>query len=267
VRNTPTASIFSTTPRRTQRAICGRDAIRYHVRQAARTIDTDRESVMSTFATPRSATHPVDVTVEPALEGRNRLTTAFRFVLAIPHLLLVGGPIAGALSWTWRSDPNGDYQGGLAGGVLGAVAAVCAFIAWFAILFTGRCPEGLWTLVAFYMRWRVRALAYTSLLRDEYPPFGDGEYPAALVLRRPEGPRDRLTVAFRIFLAIPHLIVIWLLGIGWAVASVIAWFAILFTGRYPAGLYGFSVGVLRWATRVEAYLLLLHDDYPPFSLS
>ena len=146
------------------------------------------------------------------------------------------------------------------------MAAVVALIAWFAILFTGRYPEGLWNLAAFYLRWRVRVLAYTMLLRDEYPPFGDAPYPATLEMSPPEAPRDRLSVAFRIILAIPHLIAVWSLGIAWGLTSIIAWFTILFTGRYPEGLYRFGVGVLRWTTRVGAYLLLLHDEYPPFSL-
>jgi hypothetical protein len=216
----------------------------------------------------REAVHPVRIHVEPVLEGRNRLTTAFRLVLAVPHLLLVGGPIAVALSWSWSSEGGPNYNWGAGGGVLGAVAAVCAIIAWFAIVFTGRHPQGLWSLAAFYLRWRVRAAAYVALLRDEYPPFGDGPYPAALELTQPEpdASRDRITVAFRIFLVIPHLIAVWALGIAWAITSVIAWFAILFTGEFPDGLYRFGVGVLQWNIRVEAYLLLLHDEYPPFSL-
>ena len=223
---------------------------------------------MSSMATPvpEATAYPVDVRVEPAIENRNRLTTAFRIILAIPHLLIVGGPMASVLWWGY-TDSNGRTRSEFGGGILGAVAGIVAFIGWFAILFTGRMPEGLWGLIAFYLRWRVRASAYTALLRDEYPPFGDGPYPAALELRAPDSPRNRLTVFFRLFLAIPQLIVVSILGAGWAVVSVIAWFAILFTGRYPAGLYEFSVGVLRWTTRVEAYLLLLHDDYPPFSLS
>jgi hypothetical protein len=213
-----------------------------------------------------ASAYPVQVDVPPAIDRRNRLTTAFRIVLALPHLLLVGGPIAGIISWS-GGPGRSQYQGGLGGGVLGAVAAVVAVIAWFAILFTGKYPDGLWNLVAYYLRWRVRALAYTALLRDEYPPFGEGDYPVSLALQRPAAPRDRLTVAFRFVLVIPHLIAIWALGLGWAVTTCIAWFAILFTGRYPAGLYAFGVDVLRWTTRVEAYMLLLHDEYPPFSLS
>jgi hypothetical protein len=212
------------------------------------------------------AAHPVEVHVEPATEDRNRLTSAFRLFLAIPHLLLVGGPIALTLSWTW-SAPNGpDLEWGAGGGVLGAVAVVAAMISWFAILFTGQHPEGLRGLAGFYLRWRMRAVAYSTLLRDEYPPFGEGDYPAELLLEPTGEERDRLTVAFRIFLAIPHLLIVWVLGVAWALSTLIAWFAILFTGRYPEPLYAFAVGVLRWNVRVEAYLLLLHDEYPPFSL-
>jgi hypothetical protein len=222
---------------------------------------------MSTLATPlhHAPDFPAKVEVEAALDGRNKLTTAFRFFLALPHLILVGGPIAATLSWASGADDGGKYDWS-GGGVLGAVAAIVALIAWFAIVFTGRYPKGLWDLAAYYLRWRVRAVAYIALLRDEYPPFGEGPYPAGVELAPPSDTRDRLTVAFRIFLVIPHLIAIWALGIAWAVTTIIAWFAILLTGRYPVELYRFAVGVLRWNTRVEAYLLLLHDVYPPFSL-
>jgi hypothetical protein len=211
-----------------------------------------------------TALHPVRLRATPALTERNRLNTAFRAILAIPHLILVGGPIAAFLTWS-TNDGQVDRSWS-ASGVLGAVAFVCAIIAWFAIVFTGRSPEGLWKLQTFYLRWRVRASAYVALLRDEYPPFGDAPYPVEVDIPVPLEPRDRLGVAFRPILAIPHLIVIWLLGIAWGVTSCIAWFAILFTGRYPRALYEFSLGALRWTTRVEAYLLLLTDDYPPFTL-
>src|SRR5690606_20408720 len=128
---------------------------------------------------------------------------------------------------------------------------------WFAIVFGGTYPRGLRDLARFYLRWRVRAAAYTALLRDEYPPFGDGEYPARAVLGREPVERDRVSVAFRLILVLPHLLALWFLGAAWALTTVIAWFSILFTGRYPVGLYGFGTGVLRWNIRVEAYLLLL----------
>jgi hypothetical protein len=223
---------------------------------------------MGTHAIPlkTSAPYPVRVHVDASTDERNRLTTAFRCLLAIPHVLLVGTPIAAAMTWSRTSEAGVNYSWSAGGGALGAVAAVAAIIAWFAIVFTGHAPEGLLKLGAFYLRWRVRASAYVALLRDEYPPFGDAAYPAAVELPAVVGPRDRLTVAFRPILAIPHLIAIWAIGFAWAIATIIAWFAILFTGRYPRALYDFATGALRWTTRVEAYLLLLTDDYPPFSL-
>lgn len=210
--------------------------------------------------------YPVQIHVEHAVEPRDRLTTAFRFILALPHLILVGGPVAATLSWTSGNGAGPDYEWGATGGAFGAAVGVVSLIAWFAIVFTGSHPRGLWDISAYYLRWRVRAVSYVALLRDEYPPFGSGPYPATLELTRPDAPRDRLGVAFRIVLAIPHLIAIWALGIAWACTTLVAWFAILFTGSYPDSLYRFGVGVFRWSTRVEAYLLLLRDEYPPFSL-
>lgn len=214
---------------------------------------------------PAGASYPVTVDIQPKTEGRDRLTTAFRFFLAIPHLILVGGPVAVLCSFGWHTEGGGDWRFG-SGGALSAVAAVVAMIAWFAILFTGRYPDGLWKLAAFYLRWRARAVAYLMLLRDEYPPFGDGEYPAELRLAPPDSPRDRLTVAFRVILALPHFFVLWALSLVWALTTAIAWVAILLTGRYPETLYGFGIGVLAWSMRVEAYILLLRDEYPPFTL-
>jgi hypothetical protein len=207
---------------------------------------------------------PVHVRLKPALEDRNRLTAAFRFFLALPHIILVGGPGAVGGWIGWQMQDSWSWSSGT--GVLGAVAGVCAFLAWFAILFTGRHPEGLWNLTAFYFRWRVRALAYATLLRDEYPPFGDAPYPAELVLPPPSEPRDRLTVFFRFLLALPHLVVLFFLGLAWAFTTAVAWVVILLTGRFPELLYGFALGVLAWSTRVEAYVLLLRDEYPPFTL-
>jgi hypothetical protein len=116
------------------------------------------------------------------------------------------------------------------------------------------------------MRWRVRALAYLMLLEDGYPPFGDAPYPASIEIADPAGQRDRLTVGLRILLAIPHFIVLFFVVLAWCFTTIAAWFTILFTGAYPQGLYEFGVGALRWLLRVQAYLLLLVDDYPPFSL-
>jgi hypothetical protein len=212
----------------------------------------------------RTADFPVQVLVQPVLENRNRLTAAFRFFLAIPHMILVGGPAAlgGWIGWQSQQGWSASFGGGL----LAAVAAVAACLAWFAIVITGRHPGILWRAGAFYFRWRVRALAYMTLLRDEYPPFGDQAYPAELVLPRPEGSRDRLTVFFRLLVALPHLVLLGFLSLLWSFTTAVAWAAILLTGRFPEMLYGFGLGVLAWSARVESYVLLLHDEYPPFTL-
>jgi hypothetical protein len=105
------------------------------------------------------------------------------------------------------------------------------------------------------------------LRRDDYPPFGEGPDPVTFAVTWPAGDRDRLSVGLRIFYAIPHLIVLVFLNIAWVLTSIVAWTSILFTGRYPRGLYNFAVGVLRWDLRVEAYLLLMRDEYPPFRLA
>jgi hypothetical protein len=201
-----------------------------------------------------AAAYPVTYNVEPQIAERNRLTVAFRFILAIPHLLLVGGPGFGIGVGSDRT------------GVLGTVAAIAAFINWFIIVFTGRANEGLLSLQQYYLRWRARALAYEALLRDEYPPFGDGDYPVSADFPVVVEGRNRWTVGFRFLLVIPQAIVLFFVLIAWVVTAIIGWFAVLFTRRYPDGLWQFGLGAMRWALRVEAYMLLLRDEYPPFSL-
>jgi len=210
-----------------------------------------------------NATHyPVNIEVDPSTEPRNKLTVGFRVILGIPHALLVGGFLGLGILFGYEN----DYGGFFSSGVLGAVAGICAFISWFAILFANQHPQGLRDLGTFYLRWKVRAMAYQALFRDEYPPFGDSEYPARLHIELAEFPRDKVSVGLRIIYAIPHLFVLFFLGIAWFITSVIAWLAILITGEYPQSLYNFGMGAFRWQTRVEAYLLLLVDKYPPFSL-
>ena len=205
--------------------------------------------------------YPVTVHVEPALSGRNRLTTLFRLILAIPHLILVGGVGLGFAS-------SGDSRTtlGSEGGLLGAVAAFLAIVSWFTILIAATHVVGIRQFTAFYLRWRVRATAYLMLLEDAYPPFGDAPYPASIEIIDPAS-RSRLTVALRLLLAIPHFFVLAFVLLAWCLTTVVAWLLILFTGTYPQGLYEFAVGALRWRLRVEAYLLLMVDEYPPFSLS
>jgi hypothetical protein len=206
--------------------------------------------------------YPVSVSLEPSLTNRNRLTTAFRLILAIPHLILVGGVGLGLAS---RGDSRTTIGG--EGGLLGAVAILLAIVSWFTIVVAGTHIIGIRQFTSFYLRWRVRALAYFMLLEDGYPPFGDAPYPASIEVADPVGPRDRLAVGLRLLLALPHVIVLFFLLLAWSFTTIAAWFIILFTGDYPQGLYEFGVGALRWRLRVEAYMLLMVDEYPPFSLS
>ena len=128
--------------------------------------------------------------------------------------------------------------------VLGSVSGVLAIISWFAVLFTGRLPVGLANFQAMYLRYYLRTATYAGFLRDEYPPFsfattpGDpGDDPRVAVELVPElEGRNRLTTGFRLILAIPQLIVLSLLCIALFVVGVIAFFAVLFTGRWPLGL-------------------------------
>lgn len=158
---------------------------------------------------------------------------------------------------------------------LGIVSEVIALISWFAIVFTGRLPEGLANVQVMYLRYSLRVATYYGFLREEYPPFSfattpadPGDDPRVRVDLVPKlEDRNRLTVAFRLILAIPHLLVLALLGVALFVVGVIAFFAVLFTGRWPAGLRDFALGVGRWWLRANAYFLLLTDEYPPFELS
>jgi len=216
-----------------------------------------------TEATAPPAGYPVAFDVEPQLTHRNRLTVGFRLILAIPHILLAGTPGGAGFAAGFGTGGFASLSGN---GVLGTAAFVMAIISWFAIVFRGKHPRGLWDFAQLYMRWRTKAIAYTALLRDEYPPFGDGGYPVTYDVSYPEQPRDRWSVGLRLIYVIPHALILFFLGVAWLVTAVIAWFAILFTGKYPEGLYRFAVGVMRWSVRVESYLLLMRDEYPPFSM-
>src|SRR3954462_14074501 len=204
--------------------------------------------------------YPVTVSVDPMLTNRDRVTTLFRFFLAIPHIILVGGATYG---FTTGMNGDGRLSIGGEGGLLGAVAYFLAIVSWFTIALTGTHIVGIRQFTTFFMRWRVRAIAYLMLLEDAYPPFGDGPYPAAIDIVDPVGPRDRVTVFFRLILAIPHFIVLVFVLFAWCMTTIVAWFAIVFTGTYPQGLYEFGVGSLRWLLRGQADLLLRGDEDPP----
>src|SRR3990170_1227284 len=174
-------------------------------------------------------------------ENLSRWLIFVKWLLAIPHLFVL-------------------Y-------VLGAVAGICTFIAFFAILFTRRYPRGLFDFVVNVNRWNANVGAYVGLLRDDYPPFSwePGQYAVTYEVDYPEE-LNRWLPLIKWLLAIPHYIVLLFLLIGVYVALIIAWFAILFTKRFPRGLFDLIVGVARWQYRVNAYTGLLRDEYPPFSL-
>ncbi|HJZ71982.1 MAG TPA: DUF4389 domain-containing protein [Vicinamibacterales bacterium] len=205
--------------------------------------------------------YPVVVTIEPQYRGRDRLTVALRLLLAIPHMIFVGFVGFSVASSTRNRDALS--LGGEAG-LLGSVAWLLAIVSWFTIVISGVHINVVRRYTRFYLRWRVRALAYMMLLADRYPPFGDGDYPTALTIADPPS-RDRLSVGFRILLAIPHFVALFFLVFAWWVTSFVSWVLILITGDYPQGLYDFGAAVLRWVVRVEAYVLLMVDEYPPFS--
>jgi len=153
--------------------------------------------------------------------------------------------------------------------LLSVVNSVIIFIGFFSVLFTKKWPRGLFDFSIMIQRWTMNTYAYALLLlRDEYPPFsGDaGEYPIVLEVEYRED-LSRWQIFVKWLLAIPHVIILAFLGIAAFVVVLIAFFAILFTGRYPRGLFDFVVGTARWAIRVNAYAFwFMTDRYPPFSL-
>ena len=153
------------------------------------------------------------------------------------------------------------------------VAWVCAFIAWFVILFTGKLPEGLARFPVMLLRYQTRVITYTLFLQEEYPPFAfsddatdPGDYPHTQVMAEAAlEDRNRLTTFFRYFMVLPNAFVLMFVGIAAGFVILIAWFAVIILGRWPDGMRDFVIGWVRWTNRLTAYSLLLTDEYPPFS--
>jgi len=156
--------------------------------------------------------------------------------------------------------------GGPAAGALGMAASAVALLDWFAVLFLGNVLVGAQGIKLLYLRWRARVLVYASLLRDEYPPFGEGDHPASLTLVEAPLPRRRGSVFLRPLTVIPHFLVLALLSLPFLVVLVASWVLLLIDRRLPPSFWRFLAGVVQWTLRVEAYLLLIHDEFPPFSL-
>jgi hypothetical protein len=205
--------------------------------------------------------YPIDVEVEPP-QDQNRWTVAFRVVLAIPALVM-----AGALG-------AGGGAGGARGfsynlGVLGAVG----FLAWFAALVRGRLPQGFRDVMLYALHYEAQAYGYLFFLTPRYPdsnparsPHGPPfEHPVTLSAAGDDLRRSRLTVFFRLLLALPHIVWLTLWGIVAVLAAVIAWFAALFTAKVPDGLQGFLATYVRYATHVNAFIYLAANPFPGFT--
>jgi hypothetical protein len=186
--------------------------------------------------------YPISYAADPALEGRNRLTSFFRYIVSIPWLIVA-------------------Y-------VYGIIAEIAAIIAWFAIVFTGSYPEGIYNFNAGYLRMYSRTLSFMHLMSDEWPPFGGDEapeYPIRIGVAPPLDQYSRLKTGFRLIIGIPVMLLAIVQSLILYVCAIIAWFAILFTGKLPEGLFNPMRSALAYLTRGTGYFLLLTEDYPPFS--
>lgn len=200
-------------------------------------------------------------------EKLDRFTTFFRLIWIIPiaivATLLTG---AGSSTATFVSDTGEvvtkatESGGGIVAGLFAATMLM--------IVFRQRYPRWWFDFAREFTRFEFRIGAYLALLTDQYPDTED-EQSVHLELDYPDAKQDlnRWLPLVKWLLAIPHYIVLAVLAVVAVFAVLIAWFAILFTGRYPRGLFDYVVGVARWGIRVQAYsMLLLTDRYPPFSL-
>jgi hypothetical protein len=201
--------------------------------------------------------YPLTFRVDYPNKPLNRLSSFFRFLWIIPILviatLLTSGSVSiegSDYSWSWAT--------------VGILFAPLLLM----ILFRKKYPRWWFDWNLELTRFLARVWVYAALLRDDYPST-DEEQAVHLDFPYPDANRlSRGLPLVKWFLAIPHYIVLFFLWIGAVVCIVLAWFAILFTGRYPKSLFDYVVGVQRWSLRVSAYaFLLVTDQYPPFGLS
>ncbi len=198
-----------------------------------------------------TASYPIQFSVDYPDRPLSRLTTLFRLLAVIPILIVL-------ILLT-----SGGTQG---------VAAVGSFVfgsLLLLILFRQKYPRWWFDWNVAFLKFLNRVSVYLLLLRDEYPST-DEEQSVHLEIPYPNAERDlnRWVPLVKWLLAIPHYIILWFLWIAVIGFVIIAWFSILFTGRYPEVLFDFVVGVMRWHNRVLAYaFLLVTDRYPPFRLS
>jgi hypothetical protein len=196
-------------------------------------------------------------------ESLDRVSTFFRLLWAIPILVILS-LLTATGNETVVTEAGEEIRrtgGGISGGLFLATMLM--------LVFRARYPRWWFDFARELTRFGGRVGAYLALMTDKYPSTVE-EQSVHLELDYPDAERDldRLLPLVKWFLAIPHYIVLVVLLAAAVVAVVIAWFAILFTGRYPRSLFDFVVGVGRWSLRVEAYaFLLITDRYPPFRLA
>jgi hypothetical protein len=220
--------------------------------------------------------YPIDLEIDPP-ERQSRWTGFFRLLLAIPALLLAatlgGGLSIGSPGGSWGA-AGGDEQSATWSAItLTGVAAAAAFLAWFAIMARGRAPRGIRDLVAFALGYAAQAAGYLFLLTGRYPSsdpaLAEGfaelpEHPVQIVVTDDLG-RPRLTVLFRLLLAIPHFVwlVLWVIAV--LFAAIAAWFVALFAGQVPSALHRFLAAYVRYATHVIAYVYVIGRRFPGFT--
>ena len=202
--------------------------------------------------------YPVQFDVAYPDRDLNRLTTFFRIIVAIPIIILAA--TLGGEHWNW---------GAHGAGYAGAGGSVLFLPVLLMIVFRQKYPRWWYDWNLELTRFTNRIGVYLFLMDDAYPSTEE-QQSVSLYFPYPDAKEglNRWLPLVKWFLAIPHYIVLLFLAIAAVVCAIIAWFAILFTGRYPRGLFDFLVGVGRWANRVNGYAFaLVTDQYPPFSLS
>jgi uncharacterized protein DUF4389 len=206
-----------------------------------------------------STAYPVTFSVDYPERELNRLTTGFRLIVAIPILIVLAA--LGGEGANYGNEQSWAFGGG-AGGLLFLAPLLM-------ILFRQKYPRWWFDWNLELLRFENRVCVYLALMDDRYPST-DERQSVQLELPYPDAERDlnRWLPLVKWLLAIPHFILLVFLWLAAVVAVIMAWFAILFTGRYPRGLFDFVLGVLRWGNRVAAYaFILVTDEYPPFRLS
>jgi uncharacterized membrane protein YhdT len=174
------------------------------------------------------------------LPHRSRLSVFFRSLLTIPHFIVLG---------IWQ-----------------IVVTIVTFAQWFIIIFTGKRNEGIWRMQSNWLNYACRVHGYSALLFDKFPAFGaePGDEPFSYNFEYEQSAR-RLSNFFRFFLAIPAFIIAFFLLIGAEIVGIITWFVIVITGKHPQGMFGYSLKVLQYLGRLNAYTMYMTDDYPSTS--